>query len=38
MSYVYEIVYKCLACDNEEEWFDFKENWFESDEVGQYFS
>ena len=38
MSYVSEILNRCLACDNEEEWFDFKDNWFVPDEIGQYIS
>ena len=38
MSNISEIVNRCLVCESEEEWFDFKDNWFELDEVGQYIS
>ena len=38
MSNVVEIVKRCLSFDDEQEWFDFKDNWFEIDEIGQYIS
>ena len=38
MSNVIEIVKRCLSFDDEQEWFDFKDNWFEIDEIGQYIS
>ena len=29
---------RCLSCDDEQEWFDFKDSWYELDEIGQYIS
>lgn len=38
MSNIPEIVKRCLSYGDEQEWFDFKDNWFELDEIGQYIS
>lgn len=38
MSKIQEIIKRCLSYDDEQEWFDYKENWFEPDEIGQYIS
>ena len=36
MADLQAIVEKLLKYDNEKEWFEFKENWFELDELGRY--
>lgn len=33
-----EIIDSLRACSYEKEWFEFKENWFVPDELGQYIS
>lgn len=33
-----EIVQKLITCKTEEEWFEFKENWFEAHGIGEYIS
>ena len=33
-----EIISECLAYEGEREWFEFKENWFEKDQLGEYIS
>lgn len=38
MSNVIDIVKRCLSFEDEQEWFDFKDNWYELDEIGQYIS
>ncbi len=38
MNDVQEIVERCLSFDDEPEWFEFKENWFDLDGIGQYIS
>lgn len=38
MSNVVEIVKRCLSHEYEQEWFDFKDSWYELDEIGQYIS
>lgn len=38
MSNVRDILNRCLSFEDEQEWFDFKDNWFELDEIGQYIS
>ena len=38
MSSVVEIVKRCLSYEDEQEWFDFKDSWYELDEIGQYIS
>ena len=38
MNDVLEIVERCLSFDDEPEWFEFKENWFDLDGIGQYIS
>ena len=38
MSNVTEIVKRCLSYNDEQEWFDFKDNWLEINEIGQYIS
>lgn len=32
------IIYDCISYSEEQEWFEFKENWFEKDELGGYIS
>ena len=38
MSMIQDILKRCVPYDDEQEWFDYKENWFEIDEIGQYIS
>lgn len=38
MSNIPEIIKRCLSYDDEQEWFDFKDSWYELDEIGQYIS
>ncbi len=38
MADLQAVVEKLLKYDNEREWFEFKENWFELDELGRYIS
>ena len=38
MSNVAEIVKRCLSLEDEQEWFEFKDGWFELDGIGQYIS
>ena len=38
MNKVKEIINECLSYDTEREWFEFKENWFEKDQLGEYIS
>lgn len=38
MSRVKEIVLEMTKLDREKEWLEFKENWFEQYELGQYIS
>ena len=38
MADLQTIVERLLKYDNEKEWFEFKENWFELDELGRYIS
>ena len=38
MNNVIDIVKRCLSFDYEQDWFDFKDNWYELDEIGQYIS
>lgn len=33
-----EIVEELREYDSEREWFEFKENWFKADELGEYIS
>lgn len=33
-----DIILKLCSYENEEEWFEFKENWFELDKLGEYIS
>ncbi len=33
-----KIISECLAYEGEREWFEFKENWFEKDQLGEYIS
>lgn len=33
-----EIINECLSYEGEREWFEFKENWFEKDQLGEYIS
>ena len=33
-----EIINECISYESEREWFEFKENWFEKDQVGEYIS
>lgn len=33
-----EIVEELRKYDSEREWFEFKENWFKADELGEYIS
>ena len=32
------IVLDLISREDEEEWFEFKENWFEAHEIGEYIS
>ncbi|MBR1703636.1 MAG: putative DNA binding domain-containing protein [Lachnospiraceae bacterium] len=36
MSNIADVVKRCLSFEDEQEWFDFKDNWYELDEIGQY--
>ena len=38
MENIIDIVKRCLSFESEQEWFDFKDNWYELDEIGQYIS
>lgn len=38
MSNVIEIINELRAYDSEHEWFEFKENWYKPDELGEYIS
>ena len=38
MGNVVETVKRCLSYEDEQEWFDFKDSWYELDEIGQYIS
>ena len=38
MSNVIEIINELRAYDSEREWFEFKENWYKPDELGEYIS
>ena len=38
MSNLVEIVNRCLSYEDEQEWFDFKDSWYELDEIGKYIS
>ncbi len=38
MKDIKSIIDDCLSYDEEQEWFEFKENWFEKDELGEYIS
>ncbi|MCR5740379.1 MAG: ATP-binding protein [Lachnospiraceae bacterium] len=38
MNSVSEILDRCLSFEDEQEWFDFKDNWFDLDGIGQYIS
>lgn len=38
MSNITEIAKRCLSYEDEHEWFDFKENWLEPNEIGKYIS
>ena len=38
MSNIPEIIKRCLSYDDEQEWFDFKDSWYELDGIGQYIS
>lgn len=38
MKRAYEIIKELLEYDSEREWFEFKENWFKADELGEYIS
>ena len=38
MGNVIDIVKRCLSFEDEQEWFDFKDSWYELDEIGQYIS
>ena len=37
-SNAYEIIKELCEYDSEREWFEFKENWFKADELGEYIS
>ena len=34
MSDVIDIVNRCLSFNSEQDWFDFKDSWFELDGIG----
>ena len=38
MLKIKEIIEECISYENEREWFEFKENWFEKDQIGEYIS
>ena len=38
MNELKSIVKKLITHKHEEEWFEFKENWFKADELGEYIS
>lgn len=38
MGNIIDIVKRCLSFEDEQEWFDFKDSWYELDEIGQYIS
>ena len=38
MTNIENIIKECLSYDGEREWFEFKKNWFEKDELGEYIS
>ena len=38
MLNVKEIIEECISYESEREWFEFKENWFEKDQIGEYIS
>lgn len=38
MDEKYDLIEKLLAYKDEYEWLDFKENWFNKDEIGEYIS
>lgn len=35
---VIDIINELRSYDSEQEWFEFKENWFKADELGEYIS
>ena len=38
MLNIKEIIEECISYESEREWFEFKENWFEKDQIGEYIS
>lgn len=38
MLYIKEINEECISYESEREWFEFKDNWFEKDQIGEYIS
>lgn len=38
MSNVIDIINELWSYDSEQEWFEFKENWYKADELGEYIS
>ncbi len=38
MNRIQQIIEELCAYDSEREWFEFKENWFKADELGEYIS
>ena len=38
MSSVSDIVNRCLSFDDEQEWFDYKDSWYDLEGIGQYIS
>lgn len=38
MCDIKEVIKKLVSYPNEEEWYEFKENWYQADGIGEYIS
>ncbi len=38
MNYFVQIIKELVSCTSEEEWFEFKENWYDANGIGEYIS